>query len=189
MTSIPVPATRWGSTQAMIARILEQQKALCAVLAEDRKYWHCMPSDCEFSTLEAVSSVLQPLYTFTDALSGEKNVTVLAIRPLLKHILEELLASTDAECALVKEMRETIADDLQARYINGGISELIDMCTFLDPRFRTRYLENEKETLAKVERESSEIVEVIHRSSQCQQVAPPPPKKKKKVRGHSGKGG
>ena len=103
-----------------------------------------------------------------------------AIHSLLKHILEELLASTDAECALVKEMREMIADDLQARYINGDISELIDMhvCTFLDPRFRTStYLENEKETLAKLE--SSKIVEFIHRSSQCQEEAPPPPKIKK----------
>ena len=111
----------------MIARILEQQQALCAVLAEDRKNWHRMPSDSEFSTLEAVSSVLQPLTVFTDALSGEKNVTVSAIRPLLKHILEELVASTDVDCALVKEMKETIADDLQARYINGNISELIDV--------------------------------------------------------------
>ena len=120
-------ATRWGSTQAMIARILEQQQAVCAVLAEDRKNWHRMPSDCEFSTLEAVSSVLQPLYNFTDALSGERNVTVSAIRPLLKHILEELLATNDSDCALVKEMKETISDDLQARYMNGGISELIDV--------------------------------------------------------------
>ena len=35
--------TRWGSTQDMITRILEQQQALCTVLAEDRKHWHHMP--------------------------------------------------------------------------------------------------------------------------------------------------
>ncbi len=110
---------------------------------------------------------------------GEKNVTVSAVRPLLKHILEEVVASTDADCALVKEMKETIADDLQARYISGGISELIDMCSFLDPRFRTRYLENEQETLAKVEREGSEIAEVLHESSQSPEAAPPPLKKLK----------
>ena len=68
--------TRWGSTQDVIARILEQQQAICTVLVEDHKHWHHMPSDHEFSTLEAVSSVLQPLSTFTDVLSGEKNVTV-----------------------------------------------------------------------------------------------------------------
>ncbi len=116
---------------------------------------------------------------FTDALSGEKNVTVSAIRPLLKHILEELVASTDVDCALVKEMKETIADDLQARYINGGISELIDMCSFLEPRFKTRYLEDEEETLAKVEREGSELADILHKSSQSQEEVPPPPKKSK----------
>ena len=48
-----------------------------------------MPSDHEFATLEAMSSVLEP---FTDASSGEKVVTVSAVRPLLKHIPEELVA-------------------------------------------------------------------------------------------------
>ncbi len=75
-----------------------------------------MPSDSEFSTLEPVSSVLQPLTVFTDARSGGK-MSVSAIRPLLKRILEELVASTDVDCALVKETKETIADDLKARYI------------------------------------------------------------------------
>ena len=98
----------------MIARMLEQQQALCAVLAEDRKKWHRMPSDSEFSTLEAVSSVLGPLSIFTDAYLRNKNVTVSAICPLLKHILEDLLATTDADCALVKEMKETTTDGLQA---------------------------------------------------------------------------
>ena len=32
--------TRWGSTYEMIERILEQQQAIAAVLAEDCKYWH-----------------------------------------------------------------------------------------------------------------------------------------------------
>ena len=68
--------TRCSSMYKMIARILEQQQAICAVLAEDRKNWHRMPTDNEFSTLEAVASVLEPLSSFTDVLSGEKCVTV-----------------------------------------------------------------------------------------------------------------
>ena len=57
--------TRWGSTYSMIARILEQQQAICAVLADDWKHWHLMPSDREFVTLEIVSQVIQPLSVFT----------------------------------------------------------------------------------------------------------------------------
>ena len=77
--------TRWGSTYQMIERILEQQKAISAVLAEDRKNWHHMPTDQEFSVLETVAAVLKPLSIFTDALSGEKHLTISAVRPLLKH--------------------------------------------------------------------------------------------------------
>lgn len=63
-------STRWGSTYEMIDRILEQQQATAAVLADDCKYWHKMPTESEFSTLEAVAGVLKPLSILTDALSG-----------------------------------------------------------------------------------------------------------------------
>ena len=54
-------STCWGSTYEMIERILEQQQAIAAVLAADSKYWHKMPTENEFSTLEAVAAVLKSL--------------------------------------------------------------------------------------------------------------------------------
>ena len=78
-------STLWGSTYEMIERMLEQQQAIAAVLSEDR-YWHKMPADSEFSTLEAVAAVLKPLSIFTDAFSGDE-VTASALRPMLKHII------------------------------------------------------------------------------------------------------
>ncbi len=53
------------------------------------------------------------------------------------------------------------------------------MCSFLDPRLRTRYLEGEEETLAKVERERSELADILHKSSQSQEEVLPPPKQSK----------
>ena len=87
------------------------------------------------SYLEAVASVLGPLSVFTDALSGEKCVTVSAIRPLLSHIVDDLLHVSSDDCTLVKEMKETISDKLQAHYLSQDTSDLIDTCSFLDPRF------------------------------------------------------
>lgn len=71
----------------MIARILEQQEAICGVLAEARGDWHCMPSPHDFTVLEAVSSVLQPLQVFTDALSGEKMLLFLLFVPSSSTLL------------------------------------------------------------------------------------------------------
>ena len=64
----------------MVSRILEQQQAICAVLAEDCKHRYKMPTDTEFSTLEVVMvKVFEPLSYFTAALSGEKHVTASVI--------------------------------------------------------------------------------------------------------------
>ena len=89
--------TRWGSNFEMISRILEQQQALSAVLAEDRKNWHRMMNDNELSVLETVSDILKPLSYLTkplsyltDALACEKQITASAIYPVLKHVKKAL---------------------------------------------------------------------------------------------------
>ena len=105
-------ATRWGSTYDMVSRIVEQQQAICAVLAEDRKNWYRMPSDTEFAVLETVVSVLKPLSTLTDALSGEKQVTVSANRPILKHI-QTILTEANTDSRLAVQMKNAISADLQ----------------------------------------------------------------------------
>lgn len=162
----------------MIARILEQQQAICAVLADDRKNWHRMPSDREFTTLEIVSQVLQPLSVFTDALSRESQVTVSAIRPLLKHITTSLLSVSTSDCMLIKDMKETITDSLGSRYICQEVSELIDKCSFLDPRFKTNALPDNASTIAQLKAEAKEIVESLDGAAEPE-GAPPPPKKSK----------
>ena len=166
----------------MLARILEQQQAICPVLTKYRKNWHRMLSDHDFTTLEAMSSVLKPLSTFTDALAGKKVVTVSAVRPLLKHILEDLLVVSSHDCSLVKEMKETISDDLSARYIDLELSELIDKCSYLDPRFRTRYVNNKEETLVQIKSEAITIADDIYKEKP-QEDEPPPSKKSKGLGG------
>ena len=79
-------------------------------LAEDRKNWHLMPSDLEFTVLEAVASVLKPLHVFTDALAGEKHITISAICPLVGHIVEQVVLVGADNCAITREMKETIAE-------------------------------------------------------------------------------
>ena len=116
-------------------------------LAEDRKNWHLMPSDLEFTVPEAVASVLKPLHVFTDALVGEKHITISVTRPLVGHIVEQVVLVGADNCAITREMKETIADKLQAHYIQDETSDLVDKCSFLNPRFKTEYLANEERTL------------------------------------------
>ena len=74
--------TRWNSTYYMVERIVEQQQPLCAALLELRK-GDLMPSDREFTIMEAYLSVMKPLVEITEALGAEKWVTISTIRPLI----------------------------------------------------------------------------------------------------------
>ena len=67
----------------MIDRITEEQQAISAALANNCKNWHHMPTDQEVSVLKIVVSVLRSLSIFTDALSGEKNLTISVVCLLL----------------------------------------------------------------------------------------------------------
>ena len=87
--------TRWGSAYLKISRILQQQQAISAVLAEDRKNCHKMPTDAELSALETIHNILKPLSFLTDALAGEKEVTASVVFPVLKHIKKRLAVDND----------------------------------------------------------------------------------------------
>lgn len=76
-TLIQDVSTRWGSTQHMIERFLQQQKAVLAVLVQGRKSRSLIPTDADLTTLEVVNEVLAPLQEFTDALSGERHFKLL----------------------------------------------------------------------------------------------------------------
>ena len=56
--------TCWGCTYKMMSRILEQQQAICGVLAEDRKFGVECQNNNEFLTMESIVAVLN---VFTDA--------------------------------------------------------------------------------------------------------------------------
>lgn len=48
-------STRWGLRQAMIERVLEQQKAIAQVLSNDRKVRHLTPSWQDMDVLQSIN--------------------------------------------------------------------------------------------------------------------------------------
>ena len=98
---------RWGSTYEMVSHIVELQQALSAVLSEDGKIWHKMPSNVEFSVLETIVDILRPLLYLTDALLGEKEVTASAVVSLLKHACQSKLYGFSR---LAKERQTTLSN-------------------------------------------------------------------------------
>ena len=153
-----------------MTRIIEQQQAISAVLAEDHKSWHLMPSSAKFTVLEALAAVLKSFSVLTDALSGEKEVSSSALRSILKHVLDNCLADKPDNDHLVTEMKSVIARDLCTRYESALISQLLDKWSILDPRFKATNIADRE--LTEFELQADVFLPSETPNSQCDPVSP-----------------
>ena len=128
----------------MMECIHDQQQPLCATLLEIRKL-DLMPSDEEFTNMEQFLEVMRPLFEITEALGAQKWVTVSTIRPLLHQLFNKFLKSMPSESRLAKLRKQKMQHNLINQY-TGSIVDLLNVATFLDPRFRTlKFLGEEKD--------------------------------------------
>lgn len=140
-------ATCRGSRLQMIARVLQQESALAKVLSADKKtrplVW-AMYSWQDIEVLEVVKKARKPLQDVTDALSGEEYVTLSYIRPLLHLFNTSLLAHEEGDTELCKSIKSWIVDYLNSKYADPSTSDLLDIASLLDPRFKASYISGEK---------------------------------------------
>ena len=64
-----------------------------------------MPNKDEFTTLEDMVKVLEPLSYLTDALSRKQHVTVSAVHPLLNHINKFVLLVKPEDRPIVSQVK------------------------------------------------------------------------------------
>ena len=166
--------TQWGSTYLMISRILDQQEALSAVLAEDRKNWHRMPTDSELSILETIRDILKPLSFLTDALAGEKEVTASAVIPVLKHIKRKLAVDNANDTILATEVEEIIWSDLESRYMQTEASEILNLASFLDPRFKEQHLHDREDIIQQITDQCLQYYLIVNKENESSTISSTP---------------
>ena len=86
----------------------------------------------------------------TDALSGESCVTISAVKPILSHISDKL-EEEDGDTDMTREIKERIKVDLELRYIDEDIEQLLELTSFLDPRFKLAHVSDRAGILKEVE--------------------------------------
>nr|XP_055045531.1 E3 SUMO-protein ligase ZBED1-like [Misgurnus anguillicaudatus] len=143
----------------------------------------------DLEVLESVNKALSPLQDFTDALSGERYVSISCVKPALHLLNTSVLAEDEADTDLTKSLKSNILSYLNNKY--EDMQDLLNFTTFLDPRFLTQYI-SEEETQTLKERAITELIEIHGQQSVAQSTAvmendsrdvesPPAAKAKKKT--------
>ncbi|XP_056392413.1 uncharacterized protein LOC130285157 isoform X2 [Hyla sarda] len=125
------------------------------------------PQRSENAAFVISAQVLSPLQDFTDALSGERYVSVSYVKLVLHLFNTTILAEEENDTELTKDVKRNILAYLNEKYSDPDTDDLLDMTFFLDPQYRTTYTNKEK-----VEHVISRAVEVI-KLLKDQQQAPP----------------
>ncbi len=97
-----------------------------------------------FSSFLAINQALQPLQEFTDALSGERYVSVSYVKPVLHLMNTSILAAKEEDSDLTKSIKMKILEYMNTKYDNPATQELLDMTCFMDPRFKANYIISDK---------------------------------------------
>ena len=95
-------------------------------------------------------------------LSGEQKVTVSVIKPILHILKSKVLKVSEDDGDLTNSIKQRVLDYLLRKYDDNDIDELLNISTYLDPRFKGKYIESD-EDLALVKdrlaREGTEMIE------------------------------
>ena len=90
---------------------------------------------------------MKPLSYPTDVLACEKEITASAVYPVLKHVKKKLAVDNTQntqDTALAIQIKQTIWRDLESRYDDPVVVEVLGIASFLDPRFKDKYLHDKK---------------------------------------------
>ncbi|XP_076832817.1 E3 SUMO-protein ligase ZBED1-like [Brachyhypopomus gauderio] len=155
--------TRGGSKEMMIARVLEQLKAISQVLSGDRYARFLIPTWQDIEVLESIHKALHPLLDFTDALSGEEYVSISYLKPVLNLLATSVLAEDQDDTDLTRSIKTKVLTYLNDKYSDPSIQELLDVASFLDPRFKTQYITAENIPIIKT-RLKTEMLESARRA-------------------------
>ena len=67
---------------------------------------------------------------------GGARVTLSVVRPLLYKLTNKHLIDKPTDNPLKKALKKAVLDDLQIRYVDPCVEDMIDRACFLDPRFK-----------------------------------------------------
>ena len=129
--------TRWNSTYAMLDRIIEQQTAISAVLAESKRAVDrdMILTSGELAVMECMIGVLKPLAQATEMVGAQKTPTLSIVQPLLTALLKKHLKVSDVEPKVALDMKTIITSSIEGHFSDEEQHNFMLLVSCLDPRF------------------------------------------------------
>ena len=74
-------------------------------------------------------------------MSGDTHVTVSSVIPVLFNLTNKILKENQDDSTLTRNIKKYIIDYMEKKYADNKTKEILNIATFLDPRFKTDFVE------------------------------------------------
>ncbi|XP_037294153.1 zinc finger BED domain-containing protein 4-like [Manduca sexta] len=185
--------TRWNSAFYMLKRILEVRQELTLVLGELPNAPENLTAN-EYSIVEELGNILEPLETCTVGISGEDYVTISLIIPLIKGLCLQMVElenqhNSDFAKTVIAAMKTSVQKRLKCYETRSPCM----IATLLNPHFKragfkthtdaeNAILITKKEYATYLSSERFQISLDRNMPEVCEEVISPPSPKKSKLR-------
>ncbi|XP_026219644.1 zinc finger BED domain-containing protein 1 [Anabas testudineus] len=129
----------WLATLAMLQRLKEQQVAITAALLESSSSFSFDGPD--WTLLEGLIEILKPFKVVVSMITSCKYPTISMVRPVLHMLLNTTLKVKEEDLKEISMTKEVMFKVLSSTYLQNlpqsqEISTLLNIATFLDPRYK-----------------------------------------------------
>ncbi|AVK75720.1 hAT family C-terminal dimerization region domain containing protein [Pandoravirus neocaledonia] len=159
--------TRWGSAYTMFERLVSSRPAVSACLGALHGLRKPVPPDltsAQWSLVEQLATVLEPLNDSTEILSYQRLPTLGAGMPIVSRAIHHHLKVDDEDDPIVATFKDDISLDLTRQWniLNGQASETLLLAVYLDPRFKTFYfIEDRRARDDRVDKAAEKIAALV----------------------------
>jgi len=131
--------TRWNSSYLMLERLIKQKDALA--LYESRFNLPDSITPNQWKIAENVCNLLFPFYDITKIISRD-DITCSVVIPFVKNLIKHLSNQDqpDTQFHGIGKMKAILQKSLEDRFCNIEADDTLQIATFLDPRFKDKYL-------------------------------------------------
>lgn len=148
--------TRWNSTFVMCETFLRNRTPVFAVLSDrsittaDMAVKQRM-SELGWLVLEEMITLLKPLQAATKVFCSENKVTLSAVRPVIRSLLDNHFSSKPLDTVTVDLFKSSISSSLTTRFSmdeptsNPRTAQPLQISEFLDPRYKDLRAESDNE--------------------------------------------
>lgn len=125
--------TRWNSCFDMLQRLLVLKPALMAVLHDG----DLIPLPADWKLMKELCEILEPIKLSTETLGGDHYPTMSIAYPSIMKILGDLAEDNrEGLSEVVGKFKKAIFDSINSHFQDEAQRELMEVCCFLDPRFK-----------------------------------------------------